>query len=154
MSEFGPHAWKFLHYVSLTYPDNPTNQDKDNYRNFMISIKDILPCPICRTHYAEKLKSYPLTDNIMSDKNLFIKWVIDIHNMVNESKNKRVIPLKEALQLINTDTKCTNVEKFDNNNSLNNSLNGYLNNSLICILYIVLIGLVFIAISYKNRLKK
>ena len=25
---WGPHAWKFLHFVSLGYPDYPTNEDK------------------------------------------------------------------------------------------------------------------------------
>ena len=31
---WGPHGWKFLHYVSLGYPENPTPEDKINYKNF------------------------------------------------------------------------------------------------------------------------
>ena len=31
-SIWGPHGWKFMHYVSLGYPNNPTENDKLNYK--------------------------------------------------------------------------------------------------------------------------
>ena len=30
--EWGPHGWKFIHYVSLGYPENPTEEDKHKYK--------------------------------------------------------------------------------------------------------------------------
>ena len=35
-SIWGPHGWKFMHYVSLGYPSNPTEEDKKNYKTFYI----------------------------------------------------------------------------------------------------------------------
>ena len=26
---WGPHGWKFIHYVTLGYPDKPTKEDKN-----------------------------------------------------------------------------------------------------------------------------
>lgn len=147
MEQFGPHAWQFLHYVSLSYPENPTITDKENYKSFMISIQNVLPCSICSNHYKENLKKTPLTDAIMSNKDLFIKWVIDIHNSVNKSKNKPIIGYEDAMKLIDTNTKCKQlyIEKMDNTNIINNDIN------IVYILYLVLIGLIFIAIVYKKQ---
>ena len=47
-SIWGPHGWKFLHYVSLGYPDSPSYEDKSNYKQFYplehgnIVMKDIV----------------------------------------------------------------------------------------------------------------
>jgi hypothetical protein len=44
---WGPHAWKFLHYVSLGYSDRPTKEDKEKYKSFFLLLQDVLPCSIC-----------------------------------------------------------------------------------------------------------
>ena len=36
---WGPFGWKFMHYVSFGYPDKPTTQDKQNYKNFYYHAK-------------------------------------------------------------------------------------------------------------------
>jgi hypothetical protein len=41
---WGPHGWKFMHYVALAYPAKPTEEDKKNYKIFFESIQNILPC--------------------------------------------------------------------------------------------------------------
>jgi hypothetical protein len=109
---WGPHAWKFLHYVSLGYPSNPTPEQKQKYKQFFELLRDVLPCSLCANHYAENYKNHPLTDEILSDREKLIKWVIDVHNIVNEMKNKPVIRYVDARKLIDTDTKCKPVEKF------------------------------------------
>ena len=30
---WGPYGWKFIHYVTLGYPNNPSNEDKLKYLN-------------------------------------------------------------------------------------------------------------------------
>ena len=54
---WGPSAWKFIHTIALSYPDNPTPFDKENYKNFFLSLKKILPCDKCRYHYNENIKN-------------------------------------------------------------------------------------------------
>ena len=31
---WGPHGWKFLHYLSFGYPMNPTTEQKNQYKTF------------------------------------------------------------------------------------------------------------------------
>jgi hypothetical protein len=141
---WGPHGWQFLHYVSLGYPVNPTEEDKNNYRNFFISIKNILPCLLCSKHYEENYARMPLTNDILSNKELLVRWVIDIHNVVNESKNKPILAYDEAMRLINTNIPCK-ANYIDNNIGNNTSNNSYY------ILLSILCGLIVIAIIYKKK---
>ena len=132
--EWGPHGWKFIHYVSLGYPENPTEEDKHKYKMFFISLKDVLPCSLCRNHYEENYATMPLTDVILSKRENVVRWVIDIHNVVNASKNKPIIPYDEALKLINGNSECAQ-----------NKMN------LIYLLIAILGGLVLIAVIYKKN---
>ena len=85
-SQWGPSAWLFLHSVSFQYPENPNDQDKNNYKIFFESLQNILPCPNCREHYQKNLKENPM--NLESRESL-IKWVIDLHNAVNKKNSKK-----------------------------------------------------------------
>lgn len=71
---WGPHGWKFIHYVTLGYPNNPSNIDKQNYSNFFETLKNVIPCSICGSHFKEHMKAFPLTDNILSNRKKFIEW--------------------------------------------------------------------------------
>jgi len=48
---WGPHTWIFLHSISLNYPKCPTRKDKDNMRNFIVSLKGVLPCDNCKENF-------------------------------------------------------------------------------------------------------
>lgn len=97
-SIWGPHGWKFLHYVSLGYPNNPTEEDKRNYKNFYTSLQHILPCAKCAHNYSHNLKQYPI-DNHLGSRDTLIRWVIDIHNKVNTETGKKEYTYEEALSL-------------------------------------------------------
>ena len=97
---WGPPAWKFLHIVALAYPDNPTEYEKQSYKNFYTVIKDILPCKLCGEHYSQHLINHPLNDIILSSRENLVKWTIDIHNEVNKLNNKTVYGYDKAIELI------------------------------------------------------
>ena len=105
---WGKHAWLFLHTITLNYPDEPTLSDKQNYKSFFESLIDILPCPTCREHYEENIKNNPIQLNSKED---LVRWLIKIHNNVNERKNKPTLSYEEV---INYYTKLYNpVNKYD-----------------------------------------
>jgi hypothetical protein len=136
---WGPHGWKFIHYVTLSYPQNPTEENKTNFKNFFTLLQHVLPCKICANHYAENLKKLPLTDEVLSSRDSLVKWAIDIHNIVNESKNKPVMKYEDALNAINTNEECTeNIIIIKNDNH-------------IYYLLFVLFILIGIAIIYKRK---
>lgn len=97
---WGPHAWIFLHSITLEYPDNPTREDKSNMANFFNSLGNVLPCHKCRINFDKHLERYPLTDKVLSCKANLIKWLIDIHNCVNRINNKKELTYEESLQKI------------------------------------------------------
>lgn len=101
---WGPHGWKFIHYVALSYPDKPTNEDKINYKNFFINLKNILPCHTCRNNYTTHLSKL-LNDNIFISNDTLLNWTIDLHNIVNKQHNKKTYTYNEARKLIYDDYK-------------------------------------------------
>ena len=143
---WGQHAWKFLHYVSLGYPSNPTNEQKQKYKQFFELLKTVLPCSICANHYAENYKKLPLTDEILSDREKLIKWVIDIHNIVNESKQKPIIRYVDARRMIDTNVECKPVEKFVQIEKFEDDCDSPFKK------WIIVLGvLIVIAVIYKKR---
>ena len=107
---WGPHGWKFIHFITLGYPDNPSEQDKINYKTFLTSIKNVLPCSICANHYKQNLIDNPLDDNVLSSRINLINWGIKVHNAVNKSNGKKEYSFEEGLEMIknNQDTHSNN----------------------------------------------
>lgn len=97
---WGPHGWKFIHYVTLGYPVEPTPEIKKKYFNFFQTLQYVIPCSICGNHYIGHLKNFPLTDEILSDKQSFINWGITMHNLVNLSNKKKEFSNEEGLREI------------------------------------------------------
>jgi hypothetical protein len=97
---WGPHGWKFFHFVALGYSNNPSNEDKQNYKNFFTMIPKILPCSICSNHYIKNLKKHPITDEVLSNRANLLNWTIDMHNEVNISNNKKPISYENGLNLV------------------------------------------------------
>lgn len=106
---WGPHGWKFIHYITLGYPENPTQDIKKKAKQFFHLIEYLLPCVLCRNNYKEHLKIYPLTDKILSDRQLLIDWGINMHNLVNIKNNKKKYSIEEGRkELENINLQCNN----------------------------------------------
>ena len=93
-SVWGPQFWFILHIISFEYPEYPTESDKNIYYSFYSSLKDILPCEMCKKHYREFIHKHPLMP-FLDKKADLIQWVIDIHNQVNIYKH---FPLQKVYQ--------------------------------------------------------
>ena len=98
---WGPHGWIFLHTITFNYPDFPTNDDKNKYKNFFTLLKYTLPCDACKQHFSNNLIKYPLTDSVLSSKNNLMKWLFNIHNSVNKMNNKKLFTYKEFIDYYN-----------------------------------------------------
>jgi len=88
-SIWGPSLWHTLHTISFNYPVNPTDEQKQNYLNFFIGIKNILPCGTCRINYEKNLKQIPITLKTLKNRKTLSKWVYNIHELVNKMLNKK-----------------------------------------------------------------
>lgn len=96
---WGPIFWHAMHIVSLAYPVQPTEADKAGAKAFFESLVSVLPCPICREHYAAKIKESPIA---LESKGELIYWVWDIHNQVNTLLNKPTITIEQFMDHMRT----------------------------------------------------
>ncbi len=163
-SIWGPHGWKFMHFIAMAYPLEPTDIEKENYKNFFTSLGDVLPCKMCSEHYKKNLLKYPLTDKVLENKVNLTFWTIDIHNEVNAINNKKIYSYDDAIDLIKNNFNDTpinitndgilygnypeNKEHFENYESIETDYYKYF--LLFLILIIAIFGLYF---TIKNKRK-
>ena len=84
---WGPHAWKFLHMVALSYPSNPTSSDKSAYKSFFLGLGKILPCKKCQENFSEHIKKFDINKYLDGPDNLF-EWIMSVNNEVSTSLDK------------------------------------------------------------------
>ena len=92
---WGPKAWKLIHCTAQGYPDNPTEEDKHNFKSFYYRLPYILPCSMCKDHFIDELRNNPIEEHLSSRKNIK-KWLYNLHNIVNKRLNKQVLSYKDA----------------------------------------------------------
>jgi hypothetical protein len=85
---WGPGVWHFLHTMSFNYPVHPTNKDKIKYRNFILSLKDVLPCGKCRDNLKKNFLKLPLQMKDMKTRHTFSLYVYNLHETINKMLNK------------------------------------------------------------------
>lgn len=91
---WGKHGWIFFNHVALSYPKNPTMDEKKAYKKFFMSIGSILPCEKCSVNYAKHIKELPI-DDYLKNKDLLFSWVVKMQNKVNEVLNKPLLDENE-----------------------------------------------------------
>lgn len=84
---WGPYFWETLHIISFGYPLEPTDEHKKNYREFYVSVRNVLPCKYCRESFTkfvlEDLDTKLLDEDLKSRESLS-RWVYKLHNRVNK----------------------------------------------------------------------
>jgi hypothetical protein len=82
---WGGPGWIFNHSITFGYPLNPTSEQKNQYREYFISLGNVLPCKYCRDSYRKFITTgkTALTDDVLKDRNSLTKWFYDIHEQVN-----------------------------------------------------------------------
>lgn len=88
-SVWGPSLWHYLHTMSFNYPVNPTDANKRHYRNFIVNLKNVLPCGHCRENLKKNFKYMPLTNKDLKDRDSFSRYVYKLHETVNKMLGKK-----------------------------------------------------------------
>ena len=91
---WGPGAWTLLHSITFNYPKTPSQQDKNEYADFFYSLANVLPCATCQNHFRKNLNDLPLKLHLQS-RNDLVKWLFEIHNLINIQTNKKTITFKK-----------------------------------------------------------
>lgn len=105
-NEWGPSAWKFLHTVTFSYPQDPDEDTKIHFKEFFTSLKYTLPCSFCRTYYSQ-LFEYISIDPYMDSRDGLTWWLFVIHNLVNRKLDRNLANFEDVvLQYENYRAKC------------------------------------------------
>jgi len=86
---WGPSAWHFIHTISFNYPNNPTREQKQYYKNFITNLINVLPCGHCRINLKNNLNARPITTNDMKNRDSYSRYVYNLHEIVNKMLKKR-----------------------------------------------------------------
>jgi len=167
---WGPKTWFFLDSMAMAYPEDPTDDEKLSAKNFILSLKDLLPCYGCRVNYSKYLDQYTKTDpldKIVEKRGRLIEFFIAVHNDVRVKSGDEPVSVedtfkyynKEYLSFIKKDKEPVGKEEFRSDNSTKVELNTYdksLNSQQLIksLLYqfnpiMLLIGLILGLIIYK-----
>ena len=82
---WGGPAWTFLHAVTFGYPINPTEIIKNQYKDFFISLGNVLPCKYCRESYIKFITEgeTAILSNDLANRETLTHWLYRVHNAVN-----------------------------------------------------------------------
>lgn len=90
--EWQPITWYFFHTIALNY----NNEYKQEYIDFFNTFRTLIPCKMCRDHFAMHLKkeNMSIEENINNDK--IFNWTVDLHNVVNKMNQKSIWTYEQA----------------------------------------------------------
>lgn len=75
---WGKPSWDYYHYVTFDYPENPTPEDKNNYRIWARMFGLTLPCKKCSDGYLalfdDPSSGVSLTDGALTNIETFVEW--------------------------------------------------------------------------------
>jgi hypothetical protein len=87
-STWGPSQWHMLHTISFNYPVKPTQKDKERYRSYILSLKNVLPCGKCRANLKENFKKLPLRMADMENRETFSRYIFNLLELINTMLGK------------------------------------------------------------------
>ena len=93
---WGPNFWHTIEAVCCTLiPDN-----KQAIYQFMIILKNVIPCEKCRLHYDLFLKKYPLIDYMQNSCTL-LSWVYELKKEIKKRQGKEIEDFKSWINYLN-----------------------------------------------------
>jgi len=94
LKEWGPGAWNTLHVFAHTAPMKPTKDEREQFRGFLTTFANYLPCPRCRTHFHGFLDRR-MNEHTLATRGSIVRLLNDAHNEVNARCGKRVYSIDE-----------------------------------------------------------
>ena len=67
------------------YPEKPTEDEKKRMKQLFEAVAATLPCETCRKHFSEAVSKI---EPNLKDSATLSKWLVDVHNSVNERLKK------------------------------------------------------------------
>ena len=93
--ELGASTWKFLHTMSVNYPDQPTIQEQADMKQFFGLFAKLYPCAPCAEDLRADLKTHPVR---VESGMALAQWTCEAHNRVNKKLGKEEFDCKKVFE--------------------------------------------------------
>lgn len=94
-ASWGSSFWVTAHTVAAAFPLDPTETDKNKFKAYFDSFEFVLPCTECRENWSSVLEKRPLIQAALTSRIALCRWVLDVHNLVNEKLGKKTFNWKQ-----------------------------------------------------------
>lgn len=94
---WGREAWNLFYYIALSYPKNPSYEDKNKYKNYFVLAGQVIPCDKCKQNFGKHLEELPIEKYLDTSYNLFT-WVTKMENKVRILSKRSIKTVDENIQ--------------------------------------------------------
>ena len=108
---WGRSCWVFLNAVAYAYPNEPSDEQKEQMKIFIHSLPGVLPCSRCGAHLLQEIHR-SFHDSVLTSRYTLMKWVNETHNSVNRRKHKPEVSLETMFHLCQTGYQTNALFKF------------------------------------------
>jgi hypothetical protein len=84
--------WKVLHLNTRIYPRNPTPDQKEQRKRYVLDTIAMIPCPMCRSHFSDILLKRPLNDEALANGDSLSRWMWEAHRDANINAGRSIFP--------------------------------------------------------------
>lgn len=121
-SVWGPAIWHVLHTISFNYKVHPSEEEKAQYKTFIESLQNVLPCRACRENLKKNLPLAGYGDHVYENRETFSRFIFDLHQTVNKMLGKENDLTYEKVRDIyeNFRARCgLKIDENDDSNTIN-----------------------------------
>lgn len=90
---WGPPVWRAFHYTAAGFPSQPSQSDRENYRQYFSKFPFVLPCEECKHHAVALLARMP---PVVDSRDRMFEWTVNFHNAVNARIGGGELTLNQA----------------------------------------------------------
>lgn len=106
---FGPKLWRILHGTAEQFNPSPLLDARSAVVVLLVdAVPNMIPCPTCREHYTRMTaqEKPEMLFRTVGDGDLhaaFRHYLLNVHNLVNQRKNKPIFTESGLPRYLNTD---------------------------------------------------
>ena len=90
ISNWGRCGWNFISAIAFVYPDEPSADEISHMKSFLSSTARVLPCHVCRDHFAVSVDNMRADD--LRSKQQLLFWVHRVQNEIRRRLGRQQIP--------------------------------------------------------------
>lgn len=152
---WGKHLWYSIHFIAIAYPQNPTDEEKQAYRDFYEKLYLVIPCKRCSMNYLRHLEELPIDGFLQNNKTLF-DWTVKIHNIVNVETGKPQWSTEDAylhyIEYLQYGSNVTNNDVTNGEKEFKSFTNQLLWYFSVILLFVTILA--FLTVLRKNRWRR